>query len=55
MSYSLGLDEMRESVLRGELEARRVARQNGLCDYCHRPQRCKPACKFPDRHEGRTT
>lgn len=36
MSYMLGLDEQEEGKLYEEINQRRVDREAGLCDYCHR-------------------
>jgi hypothetical protein len=55
VSYSLGLDEYRESTLLREIEERKAERAAGRCDYCHRPHGVKPACRFPERHDGEVT
>lgn len=54
MSYSIGLDEYRESVLQEELERRAALREKGLCDYCERAIEVTSSCKFPERHKGKT-
>lgn len=50
---SLGLREFHEQALRDELERRRKARLDGLCDYCNRPHNT-PSCKFGGRHQRPT-
>jgi len=50
MSFSLDLDEYKETALLGELQLRRERRENGRCDYCNRPHGVQPSCKFPERH-----
>lgn len=49
MGYFKELDEFEELELNTELNRRRVLREQGLCDYCKRPNHTKP-CKFPFRH-----
>ena len=49
MSYSRDLDEYADVELVGEIERRKTARAQGLCDYCNRPVR-EESCRFPLRH-----
>ena len=49
MSYPTLLDELEETSLQREVDARLNARIRGVCDYCHR-RPSTPPCKFPERH-----
>lgn len=49
MSYERDLDEFTTERLEAELQARRKARHDHLCDYCFKPY-SDPKCKFPERH-----
>jgi len=52
MSYAMTLDEYDEKKLQKELEGRRQARADGLCDCCHRPFNVEPSCRMFARHRG---
>jgi hypothetical protein len=52
MSYPQDIDEMRMSVLTGEIDRRKILREHGQCTYCERPINSFPSCKLVDRHKG---
>ena len=49
MSDPVELNEIHEDMLWEEIERRRMARIEGLCDYCGR-EPSTPECQFPMRH-----
>ena len=55
MSYPRDLDELRMSVLTGELDRRKTLQEHGLCTYCEKPINSKPSCRFIARHKGQDT
>lgn len=52
MGYPMDLDEYDEVQLNAELDCRKQRRADGKCDYCNRPFKTQPSCKFPERHAG---
>lgn len=50
----MDLDEIPARKLLEELIRRRELKQKGLCTYCERPVNCLPACRFPERHAGKS-
>lgn len=58
MGYPSNLDDIPETQLYEEIQRRKSARAQGVCDYCHRFPSAH-VCGYPDRHydpriKGRT-
>ncbi len=46
------LDEYSTAELQRELARRREDTLLGICDYCDKPLKSEPVCRFPDRHNN---